>query len=266
MFEEGNDGKHYYSILKALKYNLDYRVLRGETLEERYEDFLEQVARLDDEADDMNKKRPWDIILFELDREDTILFLRMTHLLGDGQSNIVIWTKIAEVYKGCSCPKAPGFLEYLQELEEFENSDEGQRRLKNWKDCLNSYEQVKKIPGVENVFSRTTPIFMVNRLKFEAYSRKNKLSFFHMSLFCFHVALSLTFGKKETLIKVPNGSREFKYNSSVGCFINGILSKFKIEPDKKISELVKDCRDNYFYAEKNIKCGYSTDICDFRLT
>ena len=266
VFEKTPEQSHCYSVLKTLKYELDFRTLHGNSREERYQDFLKQVEKMDYEADDMNKKRPWDIVLFELDKEESIFFLRMSHLIGDGQSNVLVWQKLSDAYKDSVCQKNPGFNNYLIELENYENSPEGKRHLSNWQECINSYEQIKRNSDIDNIASKAQFLFVLKRNELEKFTRKNKMSLFHVNLFCFHAALSKTFRKSESLIKVATGLRSLKYSSTVGFFTSGILCKFKIAPDKKMSELAMKCRDNYFYAEKNIKGGYSTAGCDLTLT
>ena len=266
VFEKGSDGKYYYSVLKKLKYDLVTIRLAGNNEEEKYADLLAHVEKYHAEADDLNNKRIWDIVLFEMGENDTILFLRTDHLISDGESNALIWAKIIAAYNGMEFPPSASFLEYLDEMREFDASPDGQQLMQNWKEKSEGYERFIKYPTGERKKSRLGQMFTLNLPKLGEYARKNKISLFHLNLFCLHASISAAFGRNDTVICIANGTRTGKYTTTIGFMTNGTLSRFRFDKNKKMSDMLIECRNNYFEADKKLKMGYRTEPCDFQIS
>ena len=261
-----DDGELYYSVLRQISFEPVYCKLMGETEEEKMNDLASHAEKIYSRADDFIKDKMWDIVLFEMGAEDNILFLRTNHIISDGESNFLIIGKIAAAYNGIEVPRSGSYLEYLEELREFDSSPEGQRLMSNWDEMSRGYKPFITYPTGERKRSGLTHMFTLDIPELAKYAREHRISLFHLNLFCLHASISAVFNTTDTVICIANGIRSGRYASTVGFLTNGTMSRFKIDKNKLMSQLVLECRNNYFNADKNLKMGYRISPCDFQIS
>ena len=154
----------------------------------------------------------------------------------------------------------------LEELREFDSSPEGQRLMSNWDEMSRGYKPFITYPTGERKRSGLTHMFTLDIPELAKYAREHRISLFHLNLFCLHASISAVFNTTDTVICIANGIRSGRYASTVGFLTNGTMSRFKIDQNKLMSQLVLECRNNYFNADKHLKMGYRISPCDFQIS
>lgn len=256
-------GKIYQYTVEKVEYKLDEREADGNTYEEKYKNVKKQTQKILSEIKCLSDELMWDFILFNMGNEH-IFYVRINHLICDGVAIVATLVNIISNYNGIPLKKSLGLEEFMKEQREFEKTENYFNMFKKLEKQIEDYKSYKsfiKLPEKNRKKTSSRNVAAVESEKLSEFCKKNKLSFFHASLFFYHVAISAVYGKKDTQIIVPIGTRKSSYRNTIGYLVSACFSRLILEDDTSLKEAVMECRDDFFENSKTAPIFFKM-FCD----
>lgn len=199
-------------------------------------------------------------LLFRIDDEEYVLVLEVNHIIFDGESCSIIFEEVSNRYNGIAVEKKEiGFSDYLDELSSEEHISGRQEMLDYCKKMREGYTDFIRW-DVENRQPETTkPLMFVDTEDLQELSKRLKASAFAINIFLYHLAISVAFHQKDTLLFYPLSDREYKYRNVAGLIVEEILSRFQVEENKTIEEMLRMFNKTFFKNMKYARPGKKVD-------
>jgi hypothetical protein len=190
---------------------------------------------------------PWNIILFDMGDDDHILYIRLIHLISDGMSMGILMKSIVSGYNGMPMTETFGVTKFIEDFDEMINSGELAAQLEKYDDLIKghiAYKPFLKIPEYdERNYAKYGEFVTLKKEKLDEVCRKNRLSFFHVTLIMAHTMFSLLHGRSETRLTIPVGTRKKKYMATIGLLSEMYFSRIELDDSKTMLENALMCRD-----------------------
>lgn len=244
-----NDNEIYQYTVENTGYKLDERKAVGNTDEERLQDVRDQISEVRRFSVENNFKGaiPWNFILFDMGDDDHILYVRVIHLISDGMSMGILMKSIVSGYNGMPLTEAVGVTKFIEDFDEMINSGELAAQLEKYDDLIKghiAYKPFLKIPEYdERNYAKYGEFVTLKKEKLDEVCRKNRLSFFHVTLIMAHTMFSLLHGRNETRLTIPVGTRKKKYMATIGLLSEMYFSRIELDDSKTMLENALTCRD-----------------------
>ncbi len=244
-----NDNEIYQYTVENTGYTLDARKAVGNTDEERLQDVRDQISEVRRFSVENNFKGaiPWNFILFDMGDDDHILYVRVIHLISDGMSMGILMKSIVSGYNGMPLAEAVGVTKFIEDFDEMVNSGELAAQLEKYDDLIKghiAYKPFLKIPEYdERNYAKYGEFVTLKKEKLDEVCRKNRLSFFHVTLIMAHTMFSLLHGRNETRLTIPVGTRKKKYMATIGLLSEMYFSRIELDDSKTMLENALTCRD-----------------------
>lgn len=252
-YRDKTDNNIYQYMDDENKLIFEEKNIDGNNYSEKYEKVKEYVRKLLTQVKCLSNEFMWDFILFNMGNEESIFYARMNHLICDGVTIVATLGNILSAYNGIPMKKSLGFSDFLKEQETFENSEEYIKLREKYKiqvDEFKNYERILKLPKINRKYSIIKCFATVDTDKILEFCKSNKLSFFHVSLFFYHVAISYIYKRNDTLITVPIGIRKPQYMNTIGYLLSASFSRLKLDENMKMQDAAILCRNNFFENSK----------------
>lgn len=252
-YRDKKNNKIYQYIDNKVEYTLDERKTTGDTYDEKYNDIKIQVKNILGNVKCLSDEFMWNFILFDIDKDESIFYVRMNHLICDGVTIVAVLSIIFSLYNGTQIRRSLEFSDFLKEQEAFENSEEYTKLRKKYEmqvDDFKKYKRILQLPKGERSYSIIKYFAIIEISKISDFCKKNKLSYFHISLFLYHIAISYIYKEKDTLITVPMGTRKSKYMNTIGYLLSASFSRLQLKDNMKLQEAAILCRNNFFENSK----------------
>jgi hypothetical protein len=244
-----NDDKIYQYTADNTGYTLDERIASGADEEEKLQDIRNQIDEIRRISLDLNFKGavPWNIILFNMGDDKYIMYVRLLHIITDGMSIGILVNKIISGYNGAPKIKALGMSDFLTESDEYLRSAEFEDLIKKNDDLIKahiSYKPFLKVDETaERKYAKYSDFIRLKKDKLAEVCRKNRLSYFHVTLLMAHTMFSVIFDRAETRVVVPTGTRKKKYMATIGPLLDCYFSRVELDDNKTMLENALICRD-----------------------
>ena len=243
------DNEIYQYTTENTGYKLDERKACGSSEEERLQDVRDQIAEVRRFSVENNFRSavPWNIILFDMGNDDHILYVRLIHLISDGMTMGILMKSIVAGYNGMPMTEALGVTAFIDEFDELISSGGLDDQLKKYDDLIKghlAYKPFLKIPEYkERNYAKYGEFLTLKKDRLEEVCRRNRLSFFHVTLIMAHTMFSILNGRSETRLTIPVGTRKKKYMSTIGLLAEMYFSRIDLDENKTMLENAVVCRD-----------------------
>lgn len=251
-FEKGSDGTIYQYAVEQELYQLDERTANGSTYEEKYQDVKKQVFDILAKAKGLFG-RLWDFVLFDMGEDTHLFFARINHLICDGVSIVAVFGSILSHYNGVPVKTSLGFEAFIKEQEAFQKTQAYAELFQEFAPLIESYKSYQSFityPKDNRKKTKETPFVSLESGGLLQFCKNNKLSLFHVSLFLYHVAISVIYDKTDTMIVVPIGTRKSSYLNTVGYLVSACYSRLQLEAGSSMQQAAIACRDHFLQSAK----------------
>ena len=221
----------------------------------------QHVARLSAEL-----ARPFDLArgplcraaLLRLDDDEHVLLFVLLHLIADHWSIKVLTSEMSTFYraliegKTAQLPELPiqygDYAWWQQQPSEQERLNEG---LEYWRAQLQDYDPVLRLPTdkprppAQTFRGAHESILLPQELSesLQSLSVREGVTLFMTMLAVLKVLLSLLTGRKDIAVATGVAGRKVETEPLIGCFINTLVMRTKVEGDLSFAELLRRVRE-----------------------
>lgn len=202
--------------------------------------------------------------LFKLSDEDHVLVLVNHHIVSDGQSYKIINNEISEYYNAYIENRSPElsdlpiqFMDYATWHRDFVNKATS-KQLEFWKSYLNNLPQQEfplDAPRKSRNHDGCYHPLQINEKTatyLTAVAQQNKISLFSILISIYGILLAKQCNSQDIIITCPvSGRRHHDSAPLIGCFVNIVVFRLKIDLNDSFSNNIANNRDNILSALEN---------------
>lgn len=256
---DAESGRIYQSILDKYKYKLDVRDCIGSTYEEKHEFMTKDVQKVMKQVEYLlDDDVKWKCVLYRFSDEEYGLWFIINHLVSDGLSVSNAITRIVLRYNNIPLPPMAKYIDYIREQYKLEKDPECLQLRRDYVASVKDYRQPISSAGIGNTEGFYKEVSSLPTEGMKRFARSNKMSLFHASLFLYHAALSVTFGKHDTMIGVAVGVRKLKHMFSIGEYLSGFLDRLTFKDSDMMHDMAVKCKDQFLRESKRDYALYNS--------
>ena len=257
------DGELYQKIHKKVKFKVESEHVKDDEI-------MDQIPEIYD-----NFLKPFDLSqapLFRMkvlytDKGRCFVMYDIHHIITDGISNEIIYKDILALLKGEQLPPLDyTYKEYCVWMDERLRSGVLQPHEDYWLDLLKGDLPLIDLPtkrGRTNIPSYAGAhakfhLGLEDRDKLVALAKEHKTTLFNVLLACLDIVLYKYSGQKDIIIGSPiMGRNNRKCKNIIGMFVNTMVLRNNVEPEKTIGEFIEQIRKNTLEAIRHAEYPFS---------
>lgn len=201
---------------------------------------------------DLKSKPPWEIFVFPLEKDQYQFYLKVHHLIADGESLEIIIGKLFEFYQAISQEKplidtnSFQFKEYVNWI----NNKESFGAIGNfWKKQFKGYVETFSLPIERDLSEGESYVKIKCSLGSEInqYARRLRINVTTLYSLAFGVVLSKRSRCDDFVLGIPSASRTSpQLKEVIGDFVNTIPLRLQLDYQLTVEKSLKILQDQYY--------------------
>jgi len=230
-------------ILLHYDYELDLRKTYGNTIEEKLADAIHQ-SDIEGALPILNFDQVTvKFIVFKIAEDDYLILTVQNHLVSDGNSTFISLKQLISYYDKGKMHTSVGTFHEFNENEFLTISTEyGKNKIEELKHEMDNYVYSPDFVVKEedkNVKSSDIGTKKIDLKEILAFARKNKTSYFYITLAAYHIALSIMLKTDDTIISFGAANRnDERFTNTIGLLVRTLPHRMKIDMNETFSQLL----------------------------
>lgn len=254
------EGALYQRVLRKYKHEFKILETKGSSKEERYEYAKNKAIEEMKRPIDIFKEELFRVMLFEVEKDEHFLAFIADHSIFDGGSMPNVINQFFDFYNN---PQKPAdnenyYVEYVNELNEYLNSEKAEEARKYWDEKLSKAINIK-LPKPDPGEDRESKDFLINAYnleRLEKLAKLHKTSVANMLLLAFQLAVANKFKTSNGLVTFTYANRiKDKLKNMIGPLVRTLANVCEINETDTFEDAI---RSSLRQASRDIKYA---DVC-----
>lgn len=223
----------------------------------RVEKILSEIRKLNAKPMNIFNENLYEFHLYQLSKDEHILFIKASHLIADGPSIRALYGKLAAYYSGQEVVASGSWSDFVKERQNYEESSKGKADREYWErlvkkeDMYVPYETVRKV-ALEGTLINESDKLPQDSL--QKVANENRTSVFNVVLYLYAYALARIFDKDEFVVNYTIADRfESKNMYLAGLTTSNVPYVLKNIKGSSSEELLKKSIGDFEDAFKHFK-------------
>lgn len=262
-------------ILKDYKYKIKEYMPEGYNDNERFETAVKSINKKANRTLALDKP-PFEVEIYNINKENSILFINISHIISDGSSLVIFAKELVEYYNGVEIKNDIDselqYTDYNLWVQKFLDSDKGKKQHKFWlnelKDINLDLTMKGDRNGREEEYIGDATGFLIEKDLYNSLSelsRREKASMCAISLCAYLILLSKKTNESDVFISLASANRRnTEFSGICGCLADAVTIRNIFKEKETIKETLKKIRNTLNQALDNQEYSYYELISEIK--
>jgi amino acid adenylation domain-containing protein len=243
---------------------------------------IKEVDKLKNKVYNFESDLLFDIKLFQVENDKSVLFFMPHHIIWDGQSFDIYIKELNLIYNSLILNKEPvlsniemNFADYTLDQQSFLSSDSAEEEIRYWKSTF--YKIPKPIdfphanvrPETMTNIGKRLDFTLDNNLseKLIALASYNNISVFGLLFGAYNLFLSKFLDRQDIVVGIPvSGRTDHRLNNTIGYFVNSLPIYSIINKDITQILNIKNTFNNFIEGFENQRIPFDLIVKNLELS